>query len=147
MQSTGFLKPRIVDVQNISPLHAKVTMEPFERGYGHTLGQRAAPCPALVDARLRADRGQDLGRAARVLDARRRAGGRGRTSCSTSKGVVLKLHNRDDALLALKKEGEGVVTAGRHRGLPRCRDRQSRSRHRASRRGRQDRHAAEGRTR
>jgi DNA-directed RNA polymerase subunit alpha len=28
------------------------------------------------------------------------------------KGVVLKLHNREDALLSLKKEGEGVVTAG-----------------------------------
>ena len=38
MQSTGFLKPRIIDVQTISPYHAKVTMEPFERGYGHTLG-------------------------------------------------------------------------------------------------------------
>ena len=38
MPQTGFLKPRIVDVQNLSPYHAKVTMEPFERGYGHTLG-------------------------------------------------------------------------------------------------------------
>ena len=38
MQSSSFLKPRIIDVQNISPFHAKVTMEPFERGYGHTLG-------------------------------------------------------------------------------------------------------------
>ena len=38
MALTGFLKPRIVDVQNLSPSHAKVTMEPFERGYGHTLG-------------------------------------------------------------------------------------------------------------
>ena len=38
MPLTGFLKPRIVDVQNLSPSHAKVTMEPFERGYGHTLG-------------------------------------------------------------------------------------------------------------
>ena len=28
------------------------------------------------------------------------------------KGVVLKLHNREDALLTLKKKGEGVVTAG-----------------------------------
>ena len=37
-QGTGFLKPRIIDVQNISPYHAKVVMEPFERGYGHTLG-------------------------------------------------------------------------------------------------------------
>src|SRR4030066_2185441 len=38
MPQTGFLKPRIVDVQNLSASHAKVTMEPFERGYGHTLG-------------------------------------------------------------------------------------------------------------
>ena len=38
MSSTALLKPRIIDVQNISPFHAKVTMEPLERGYGHTLG-------------------------------------------------------------------------------------------------------------
>ena len=38
MQSSAFLKPRIIDVQNLSPYHAKLTMEPFERGYGHTLG-------------------------------------------------------------------------------------------------------------
>ena len=38
MASSAFLKPRIIDVQNISPYHAKLTMEPFERGYGHTLG-------------------------------------------------------------------------------------------------------------
>ena len=38
MHSTAFLKPRIIDVQNMSPYHAKLTMEPFERGYGHTFG-------------------------------------------------------------------------------------------------------------
>ena len=38
MQTSGFLKPRIIDVQSISSSHAKVVMEPFERGYGHTLG-------------------------------------------------------------------------------------------------------------
>ena len=38
MASSAFLKPRIIDVQNISPFHARLTMEPFERGYGHTLG-------------------------------------------------------------------------------------------------------------
>ena len=38
MQGNELLTPRIIDVQNISPLHAKVIMEPFERGYGHTLG-------------------------------------------------------------------------------------------------------------
>ena len=38
MQSTALLKPRIIDVQSLSPVHARVVMEPFERGYGHTLG-------------------------------------------------------------------------------------------------------------
>ena len=38
MHGNELLTPRIIDVQNISPLHAKVVMEPFERGYGHTLG-------------------------------------------------------------------------------------------------------------
>ena len=38
MQSSGLLKPRIIDVQSASPVEAKVVMEPFERGYGHTLG-------------------------------------------------------------------------------------------------------------
>lgn len=32
------MKPRIIDVQSVSPVQAKVVMEPFERGYGHTLG-------------------------------------------------------------------------------------------------------------
>ena len=38
MQSNALLKPRIIDVQTLSPAHARVVMEPFERGYGHTLG-------------------------------------------------------------------------------------------------------------
>ena len=38
MQSNALLKPRIIDVQSISPVQARVTMEPFERGFGHTLG-------------------------------------------------------------------------------------------------------------
>ena len=36
--SSGLLKPRIIDVQSLSPVHARVVMEPFERGFGHTLG-------------------------------------------------------------------------------------------------------------
>jgi len=35
---TEFLKPRLVDVQNINDRHAKVMLEPLERGFGHTLG-------------------------------------------------------------------------------------------------------------
>lgn len=111
MQSTGFLKPRIVDVQNISPLHAKVTMEPFERGYGHTLGNALrrvllssmpgyAPTEVKISGVLHEYSTLD-GVQEDVVDI-----------LLNLKGVVLKLHNREDALLSLRKEGEGVVTAG-----------------------------------
>src|SRR3569623_1102562 len=33
-----FLKPRSVDVQVVDPNRAKITIEPLERGFGHTLG-------------------------------------------------------------------------------------------------------------
>ncbi|NDF04245.1 MAG: DNA-directed RNA polymerase subunit alpha, partial [Betaproteobacteria bacterium] len=34
----AFLKPRIVEVESVSENTARVMMEPFERGFGHTLG-------------------------------------------------------------------------------------------------------------
>ena len=33
-----FLTPQQIDVQSDSPFRAKVTLEPLERGFGHTLG-------------------------------------------------------------------------------------------------------------
>ena len=33
-----FLTPREIAVEIVSPFHAKVTLEPLERGFGHTLG-------------------------------------------------------------------------------------------------------------
>lgn len=40
MQSsvTEFLTPNLIGVDQKSPTHAKVTLEPLERGFGHTLG-------------------------------------------------------------------------------------------------------------
>ena len=35
---TEFLKPRLVHIEQINQTHAKVTLEPLERGFGHTLG-------------------------------------------------------------------------------------------------------------
>lgn len=35
---TEFLKPRLVDIEHISNNSIKVTLEPLERGFGHTLG-------------------------------------------------------------------------------------------------------------
>ncbi|HMK14723.1 MAG TPA: DNA-directed RNA polymerase subunit alpha [Burkholderiales bacterium] len=111
MQSSAFLKPRIIDVQTFSPVHAKVTMEPFERGYGHTLGNALrrillssmpgfAPTEVTISGVLHEYSTLD-GVQEDVVDI-----------LLNLKGIVLKLHNRQEAMLTLKKSGEGVVTAG-----------------------------------
>jgi len=111
MQATSLLKPRIIDVQNISPVHARVVMEPFERGYGHTLGNALrrillssmpgyAPTEVNIDGVLHEYSTLD-GVREDVVDL-----------LLNLKGVVLKLHNRSEAMLSLTKDGEGVVTAG-----------------------------------
>src|SRR5690606_33556616 len=38
-----FLPPRHIDVQEASPTRAKITLEPLERGFGHTLGNALRP--------------------------------------------------------------------------------------------------------
>jgi DNA-directed RNA polymerase subunit alpha len=35
---TNLLKPKTINVEQLGANRAKVTLEPFERGYGHTLG-------------------------------------------------------------------------------------------------------------
>ncbi|HSN41727.1 MAG TPA: DNA-directed RNA polymerase subunit alpha [Burkholderiales bacterium] len=111
MQSSAFLKPRIIDVQNITPYHAKLTMEPFERGYGHTLGNAlrrtllsSMPGYAATEVKI-----------AGVLHEYSTLDGVQEDVVDillNLKGIVLKLHNREETTLALKKSGEGVVTAG-----------------------------------
>ncbi len=110
MQSNALLKPRIIDVQSSSPFHAKVVMEPFERGYGHTLGNALrrvllssmpgyAPTEVRITGVLHEYSALD-GVQEDVVDI-----------LLNLKGVVLKLHNRDHVLLKLAKSGEGAVTA------------------------------------
>src|SRR5258705_1880961 len=111
MPSSTFLKPRIIDVQNISPFHAKVTMEPFERGYGHTLGNAlrrillsSMPGFAATEVKMSGvlhEYSTIDGVQEDVVDI-----------LLNLKGIVLKLHNREEATLTLRKQGEGMVTAG-----------------------------------
>ncbi len=111
MQSSVFLKPRIIDVQNISPYHAKLTMEPFERGYGHTLGNAlrrtllsSMPGYAATEVKISGvlhEYSTIDGVQEDVVDI-----------LLNLKGIVLKLHNRGEVTLNLKKSGEGLVTAG-----------------------------------
>ena len=111
MHSSGLLKPRIIDVQSLSPVHAKVVMEPFERGYGHTLGNALrrillssmpgyAATEVSIDGVLHEYSTID-GVQEDVVDI-----------LLNLKGIVFKLHNREEAVLQLSKEGEGIVRAG-----------------------------------
>ncbi|MDR1647940.1 MAG: DNA-directed RNA polymerase subunit alpha [Zoogloeaceae bacterium] len=111
MQSNTLLKPRIIDVQSVSPVEARVVMEPFERGFGHTLGNALrrillssmdgyAPTQVSIENVLHEYSTID-GVEEDVVDI-----------LLNLKGVVFKLHNRNETLLSLKKEGPGVIRAG-----------------------------------
>ena len=111
MQSSALLKPKHIDVQTLSPVHARVVMEPFERGYGHTLGNALrrillssmpgfAPTSAKIEGVLHEYSTLD-GVREDVVDI-----------LLNIKGVVLKLHNRSEAVLSLSRHTEGVVKAG-----------------------------------
>src|ERR1700755_3517626 len=108
--ATNFLKPRIIDVQNLSPTQAKVVMEPFERGYGHTLGNAlrrillsSMPGYAATEVKISGvlhEYSTIEGVQEDVVDV-----------ILNLKGVVMKLHNRNEATLKLKKAAAGPVTA------------------------------------
>lgn len=110
MQSNALLKPRIIDVQSISPVQARVTMEPFERGFGHTLGNALrrillsslpghAATEVTIEGVLHEYSTLD-GMREDIVDL-----------LLNLKGVVFKLHNRSETTLRLVKSGEGLVTA------------------------------------
>ncbi len=104
------LKPRIIDVQAVSASHAKVVMEPFERGYGHTLGNALrrillssmagfAPTEVKIEGVVHEYSALD-GVQEDIVDI-----------LLNLKGVVLKLHGRESVVLNLSREGEGPVKA------------------------------------
>ena len=106
----SFLTPRIVKVEQLGEGRTVVEMEPFERGYGHTLGNALrrvllssmtgyAPTEVTIAGVVHEYSILD-GVQEDVVDL-----------LLNLKGVVFKLHNRDSLTLTLTKTGPGVVTA------------------------------------
>jgi len=106
----NLLKPKNINVEQLSANRAKVTLEPFERGYGHTLGNALrrvllssmvghAPTEVTIAGVVHEYSSID-GVQEDVVNI-----------LLNLKGVVFKLHNRDEVTLSLRKDGEGVVTA------------------------------------
>ena len=107
---TNLLKPKTINVEQLGHNRAKVTLEPFERGYGHTLGN------ALRRVLLSSMVGHAATEVtiAGVLHEYSSIDGVQEDVVNillNLKGVVFKLHNRDEVTLSLRKDGEGVVTA------------------------------------
>jgi DNA-directed RNA polymerase subunit alpha len=107
---TNLLKPKAIVAEPLGGHRAKVTLEPFERGYGHTLGNALrrvllssmvgyAPTEVTIAGVLHEYSTVD-GVAEDVVHI-----------MLNLKGVVFRLHNRDEVTLVLRKEGEGPVTA------------------------------------
>jgi DNA-directed RNA polymerase subunit alpha len=106
-----FLKPRIVDVQVVSDKHARVTLEPLERGFGHTLGNAlrrillsSMPGTAITEAEIEGvlhEYSTIEGVQEDVIDI-----------LLNLKKVALRMHNRAEATVTLNKKGPGPVVAG-----------------------------------
>src|SRR5699024_2231278 len=106
----GFLKPRSIEVEPITKHHAKITLEPFERGFGHTLGNAlrrillsSMPGSAVVEVEIDGvlhEYSAIEGVQEDVIEI-----------LLNLKGLAVIMHGRDEATLTLSKKGPGVVTA------------------------------------
>lgn len=106
-----FLTPRVIEVEEINSTRAKVTLEPLERGFGHTLGNAlrrillsSMPGCAITGAEIDGvlhEYSALEGVQEDVIEI-----------LLNLKGVAIVMHGKDDATLTLNKKGTGVVTAG-----------------------------------
>lgn len=109
--TSEFLKPRQIDVDTLSATRARVSMQPFERGFGHTLGNALrrillssmsgfAPTEVIINHVLHEYTTLE-GVQEDIVDI-----------LLNIKGIVFKLHGRSEVNLTLNKTGSGAVLAG-----------------------------------
>ncbi|MBA3580947.1 MAG: DNA-directed RNA polymerase subunit alpha [Gammaproteobacteria bacterium] len=107
---TEFLKPRLVEVANVSETRARVVLEPLERGFGHTLGNAlrrillsSMPGAAVTEVEIEGVLHEYTtieGVQEDVLEI-----------LLNLKGLAIVMHTRNETVLSLRKKGQGVVTA------------------------------------
>ena len=111
MGANELLKPRVVDVHLVDECHAKVVLEPLDRGFGHTLGNAlrrillsSIPGCAVVEVQIDGVLHEYTaieGVQEDVVDI-----------LLNLKGIAVVMHERNEATLSLNKKGPGVATAG-----------------------------------
>jgi DNA-directed RNA polymerase subunit alpha len=109
--ATEFLKPKSVKVTATAPRHARIVIEPFERGFGHTLGNAlrrvllsSMPGCAITEVEIDGvlhEYTSIEGVQEDVVDI-----------LLNLKGIAIRMHSRNETELRLHKKGPGPVTAG-----------------------------------
>ena len=108
--ATQLLKPRLVDVKQTGNNTAKITIEPLDRGFGHTLGNAlrrvllsSMPGCAVVEVEIDG-----------VLHEYTTVEGVQEDVTEillNLKNLAIRMHSRDEATLTLSKKGPGEVLA------------------------------------
>lgn len=111
VSSTSVLQPRGLSVEEVAPNHARVVVEPLERGFGHTLGNAlrrvllsSIPGSAIVEVEIDGVLHEYTtleGLQEDVIEV-----------LLNLKDVAIRQHSGDEVTLTLSKKGTGVVTAG-----------------------------------
>jgi len=109
-QINDLLKPRSVEVEQLSVNRSRIALEPLERGFGHTLGNAlrrillsSIPGAAITEVQIEGvvhEYSAIEGVQEDVIDI-----------LLNIKNVALRMTSRDTATLKLEKSGKGVVTA------------------------------------
>ncbi|SHG77045.1 DNA-directed RNA polymerase subunit alpha [Hydrocarboniphaga daqingensis] len=104
------LKPRLVEVEAESASRARVSLEPLERGFGHTLGNAlrrillsSIPGAAITEVQIEGvvhEYSSIEGVQEDVIDI-----------LLNIKNIAIRMHSREEATLRLEKSGKGPVTA------------------------------------
>ncbi|MBU2870798.1 DNA-directed RNA polymerase subunit alpha [Colwellia sp. E2M01] len=107
---TEFLRPRLVGIETVSARRAKVTLEPLERGFGHTLGNAlrrillsSMPGCAVTEVEIDGvlhEYSSKEGVQEDIIEI-----------LLNLKGLAVLLEGKNEAVLTLTKSGEGPVTA------------------------------------
>ncbi|CAD83731.1 DNA-directed RNA polymerase alpha chain [Candidatus Blochmanniella floridana] len=105
-----FLKPRSINIEKISEIHSKITLEPLERGFGHTLGNAlrrillsSMPGCAITEVEIEGvlhEYGTKEGVREDVLEI-----------LLNLKTLAINMYVKDSIVLTLKKTGIGPVIA------------------------------------
>ncbi len=109
--ASEMLKPNIVEVSPVNAKTAKITLEPLNRGFGHTLGnalRRVLLSSMTGSAVVEAEIENVLHEYTTIEGVQEDV----TDILLNLKGLAINMHAREEATLTLNKRGPGVVLAG-----------------------------------